>query len=935
MIAGSLEIQLFANIARLQTDMNKANSVVSKAMGGVEKSVQLAKNALGGLGLGLIAREAVQMTDAYTKMDAQLRNATESEREFAKAKEDVHRISSIAQADISAITSLYGRFTPTMKENGAAQQDIADVAETVALSLKVMGASAQEQSSAMLQLSQAFGSGRLAGEEFKAMSESAPNLMRALAKSMDVPYGSLKKLAAEGKITSKVLQEAFTDPALLESLRVQAEAMSTISGAWQELKNEVTLFVGEAGKTSGAASAIADSISLIAKNIDTLAMGLEAVAVVMATRYVASLVAGAQASYTKIASAVALAKAEQTLAAVELEAAAAASAHAAAYANQARIVAASTPGFYLSATAVAELAAAEAAATATATAHTVALGRMTVATTAASGATRILNGTLALVGGTVGAGFLVAAGGAYLFVNAAKKAAEQADAVVTSITNIIDTFATMDEAALTAEIAAMEKTIAKTEQLLVVSEGLAAETGLGADKIRALNVQLQAETDTLGLLERQLAGVKDGTRTVKGETEGLADAAGEASQKVAELIQSLVNQNAMLGMSNREQAIFEERLKALAAGAGPEAIATIEALAAQNYDLEESLKPVTNAAQDLIDNLSIQQAQLGMTARELAIYNAHLEAGEKATAAEIIQIDAKTIALYEQAAAVTELAEFTEAANEAMDEYNADRADAKSSLADIQKQIELIGNQSKAVEAQYDLAHGAHERWTQDEKEEYLALLERLEVEEAAHEIYLEQEREAAQVRKQLLKGLQNTLADALRAGTKEGADDALDIFTDMLADMSTQWVAAQLMDFGASFVNGGKQESGGFDWGGAISAAMGIFGGGGAPAAANEGLSAAAYVSMMDGFAGMKDGGGDVAAGNWAIAGEKGPEIVKGPATVVSRKDTAAMMSSSNTTIAPVIHIHGIKDQKTANEAASSMRRAMNGLMAANQRNA
>lgn len=53
MIAGTLEIQMLTNLARLADDMSKAKSMVSGAMGDIEKTVGMAKKALGALGIGL------------------------------------------------------------------------------------------------------------------------------------------------------------------------------------------------------------------------------------------------------------------------------------------------------------------------------------------------------------------------------------------------------------------------------------------------------------------------------------------------------------------------------------------------------------------------------------------------------------------------------------------------------------------------------------------------------------------------------------------------------------------------------------------------------------------------------------------------------------------------------------------------------------------
>ena len=51
---------------------------------------------------------------------------------------------------------------------------------------------------------------------------------------------------------------------------------------------------------------------------------------------------------------------------------------------------------------------------------------------------------------------------------------------------------------------------------------------------------------------------------------------------------------------------------------------------------------------------------------------------------------------------------------------------------------------------------------------------------------------------------------------------------------------------------------------------------------------------ALMRNFLGMFDNGGTIGSGQWGIVGERGPEIVSGPATVTSRADTARMMRQS-----------------------------------------
>ena len=107
------------------------------------------------VGLYASALYLVERSDAFTKMNAQLKLATESTRELAVAQADVKRIAQEAQTDIGAVATLYARITNATKELGIGQKAAGDITRTVALALKVSGATAAEASSAMLQLSQA------------------------------------------------------------------------------------------------------------------------------------------------------------------------------------------------------------------------------------------------------------------------------------------------------------------------------------------------------------------------------------------------------------------------------------------------------------------------------------------------------------------------------------------------------------------------------------------------------------------------------------------------------------------------------------------------------------------------------------------------------------------------------------------------------------
>jgi len=256
--AGTRELDSFGKSA--DTASRKADNLTSNTQK-LGKESTVATAALGRMVPALAAVLSVgslaRTIDEYTKFTAQLKLATRSQTEYATALSDVNRIANTAQASLSSIGTLYARLNNALRDVGVSQAQVGKITENVGLALKVSGATASESASAMLQLSQAFGSGVLRGEEFNAVNEAAPALMRALAESIGVPIGALRELATDGKLTADVLAKAFGDENLLNKFREQAKEVQTLSGAWQGFKNKFVTYIGEMDKAVGASKYLA------------------------------------------------------------------------------------------------------------------------------------------------------------------------------------------------------------------------------------------------------------------------------------------------------------------------------------------------------------------------------------------------------------------------------------------------------------------------------------------------------------------------------------------------------------------------------------------------------------------------------------------------------------------------------------------------------
>lgn len=93
---------------------------------------------------------------------------------------------------------------------------------------------------AMLQLTQAMGSGVLRGEEYNSILEQAPNIIQAIADYMEVPKGQLKDMAAEGQITAEIVKNAMF--AAADETNAKFESMpKTFNQIWTSFQNNALM----------------------------------------------------------------------------------------------------------------------------------------------------------------------------------------------------------------------------------------------------------------------------------------------------------------------------------------------------------------------------------------------------------------------------------------------------------------------------------------------------------------------------------------------------------------------------------------------------------------------------------------------------------------------------------------------------------------------
>lgn len=120
--------------------------------------------------------------------------------------------------------------------NGDMDQIIAFM-EQVNKQFVIGGATAQEQSNAMIQLTQAMAAGALRGEELNSILDGAPGIARAIEKYMGIAEGSIKTVAQEGKVTAEVVKNAMF--AMADETNAKFDSMpKTWAQIWVGMKNQ-------------------------------------------------------------------------------------------------------------------------------------------------------------------------------------------------------------------------------------------------------------------------------------------------------------------------------------------------------------------------------------------------------------------------------------------------------------------------------------------------------------------------------------------------------------------------------------------------------------------------------------------------------------------------------------------------------------------------
>lgn len=242
-------------------------------VGGIIKYALLSTAIYGAITATLALGVAtVSVANEYTSIQNRMKLYVTSAEELSKVNAHLAQTAISTNVGLRETATLYTRLAPAMKTIGGNTAATLKVVDSFTAAMRIGGATTAEAASATLQFSQAMASGKLSGDEFKAISEASPRLMQAMADGLGKATGELKAMGSAGELTTEVISKALLKeyPKLIEENKKLGVSLDQGATA---IKTAFTVMVGEFNEGSGASAALGNSMMDLAQSMLTVGQG--------------------------------------------------------------------------------------------------------------------------------------------------------------------------------------------------------------------------------------------------------------------------------------------------------------------------------------------------------------------------------------------------------------------------------------------------------------------------------------------------------------------------------------------------------------------------------------------------------------------------------------------------------------------------------------
>lgn len=268
--------QLEPELLQATAGQNRFNRSVNSGNNGANRLLRTVRSLVTTY-VGLYSiKKGMDMTDDYININARLANINDGLRTQRELQLDIFAAAQRSRGvykEMASTTAKLGLLAPDAFKNN---DELIYFVETLQKAFKVSGASTQESTNAMYQLTQAMASGRLQGDEFRSIIENAPMLANAIAEYTGVGMKGIKDLSSQGAISADIIKNSLYMAA--DDINAKFNTMpKTFSDIWNQISGtanmtfaplfeKVNLMLNDSFN-NGALSGISEFLSGVSTNL--------------------------------------------------------------------------------------------------------------------------------------------------------------------------------------------------------------------------------------------------------------------------------------------------------------------------------------------------------------------------------------------------------------------------------------------------------------------------------------------------------------------------------------------------------------------------------------------------------------------------------------------------------------------------------------------
>ena len=191
--------------------------------------------------IALIPSKLVEASDAYSGIMARINLVAGGQEQAIALNEQIYQSALRARGPYDVMADSVSKIAMTAKEAFPDPRTVVPFMENIQKLFNIGGTDIEHQKDALLQLTQALGSGKLQGDELRSIAEAAPLIEKYIADYMGVSMGEIKQLGADGEITAEIIKNAILGAT--DEINKQFE---TIPMKWEDIWTNIESRVSHA-----------------------------------------------------------------------------------------------------------------------------------------------------------------------------------------------------------------------------------------------------------------------------------------------------------------------------------------------------------------------------------------------------------------------------------------------------------------------------------------------------------------------------------------------------------------------------------------------------------------------------------------------------------------------------------------------------------------